>query len=566
MVRTGPGRVRRWLAWLAPRRRLRRWAAGLSLRTRLVVAITALMAVIFMGVGLVSLGLLQHELTDQLDQQLEAVSARAASQYDRQGSHYHGQDFVENFLDSKSQTFGTLSALIVDGRVSQAGVLDWNSKDGEPTVFQLHGVDDSLLDLQPDNHHHYRPIGRFGEYRVMAAYSSDHHTLLISGLSLGDQNSIVSRLGRIDLAVALAGLALAGIASAVIVRLNLRPLRRVAATASRVAQLRLDRGKVALPDRVPPEDTDPRTEVGQVGAALNKMIEHVAAALAARQASETQVRQFLADASHELRTPLAAIRGYAELAGRGGEALSPDITHVLRRISSQAERMTSLVEDMLLLARLDAGRPLARDRVDVSQLVVDAVSDAHAAGPQHKWTLSLPDEAVMVTGDALRLAQVLANLMTNARVHTPPGTTVRAELTRRSGQVVLTVLDNGPGIPPALLPHVFGRFARGDSSRSRAAGSTGLGLAIVAAVVAAHGGVIEAESVPGRTAFTVRLPAADPGSDSPPQPRPDKTMLALPAPPPVDATPRVALPITQPIPVARSIPDARRPTPRPRVR
>jgi two-component system OmpR family sensor kinase len=180
--------------------------------------------------------------------------------------------------------------------------------------------------------------------------------------------------------------------------------------------------------------------------------------------------------------------------------------------------MTSLVEDMLLLARLDAGRPLVREPVDLSQLVVDGVSDAHAAGPDHRWTLSLPEEAVIITGDAARLAQVLANLLTNARVHTPPGTTVCAELVAgtagadRAGpaEVLLRVVDDGPGIPPALLPHVFGRFARGDTSRSRAAGSTGLGLAIAHAVVAAHGGLVEVASEPGSTAFTVRLPTAGP--------------------------------------------------------
>jgi two-component system OmpR family sensor kinase len=264
---------------------------------------------------------------------------------------------------------------------------------------------------------------------------------------------------------------------------------------------------VALAERVPAGDTDPRTEVGQVGAALNTMIEHVAAALAARHASETQLRQFLADASHELRTPLAAIRGYAELAGRSTDPLPSDVAHALRRVSSQTERMTSLVEDMLLLARLDAGRPLAREEVDVSQLVVDAVSDAHATVPDHRWRLALPDEAITVTGDSARLSQVLANLLANAGNHTPPDTTVRAELANGSDEVVLTVLDDGPGIPPELLPRVFARFARGDSSRSRAAGSTGLGLAIAHAVVVAHGGTISVESKPGRTAFTVRLPS-----------------------------------------------------------
>jgi two-component system OmpR family sensor kinase len=168
--------------------------------------------------------------------------------------------------------------------------------------------------------------------------------------------------------------------------------------------------------------------------------------------------------------------------------------------------MTSLVDDLLLLARLDSGRPLVSGPVDLSALVVDAVSDAHVAGPEQRWQLDLPDEAVEVSGDAARLHQVVANLLTNARVHTPPGTTVTTTLRAEPDAAVLTVADDGPGIPAELQPEVFERFARGDSSRSRAHGSTGLGLAIVAAVVDAHHGRVEVDSRPGRTLFTVRLP------------------------------------------------------------
>jgi two-component system OmpR family sensor kinase len=386
--------------------------------------------------------------------------------------------------------------------VHQSGVL---GADGTPRDIGSH-EDNELLDLPTDGQPHTRHIGGVGVYRLIAVQRPDSDAVFITGLPLEEVNATLVRLGWIELVVAAAGLMVAGAASTLIVRATMRPLQRVAATAGRVAELRLDRGEVALAERVPPGDTDPRTEVGQVGAALNRMLEHVASALEARQASETQLRQFLADASHELRTPLAAIRGYAELTRRSEDYVPPDVAHALSRVSSQAERMTSLVEDMLLLARLDAGRPLAREPVDVSQLVVDAVSDAHAAGPEHRWTLRLPDEAVIVTGDATRLSQVLANLLANARVHTPPGTTVLAELNGGPAEASLRVIDDGPGIPPALLPHVFGRFARGDSSRSRAAGSTGLGLAIAHAVVVAHGGWVGVESVPGRTVFTVRLP------------------------------------------------------------
>jgi two-component system OmpR family sensor kinase len=219
-----------------------------------------------------------------------------------------------------------------------------------------------------------------------------------------------------------------------------------------------------------------------------------------------QVRQFVADASHELRTPLAAIRGYAELSRRSRQPMTEEISHVLNRVESEAKRMTVLVEDLLLLARLDAGRPLAHDPVDLTMLIVDAVSDAHAAGPRHSWQLDLPEEPVTVIGDGARLHQVLANLLANARTHTPEGTSVTVGVSATSGAAVLKVTDAGPGIPGDLQPHIFERFARGDSSRSRAAGSTGLGLSIVHAVVTAHRGTVSMRSAPGETVFTVRLP------------------------------------------------------------
>jgi two-component system OmpR family sensor kinase len=280
----------------------------------------------------------------------------------------------------------------------------------------------------------------------------------------------------------------------------------VAATAHQVSTMQLDRGEVALGVRVPDSYTDQRTEVGQVGSALNAMLGHVAKALTARQASETRVRRFVADASHELRTPLAAIRGYAELSRRSNEPIPFDVAHALDRVESQAVRMTGLVEDLLLLASLDSGRPIVVEQVDLSVLLVGALSDAHAAGPDHRWRLELPEDSVIIPGEAARLTQVVVNLLANARTHTPAGTTVTVGLATVGKNAVITVADDGPGIPPELLPEVFERFARGDSSRSRAAGSTGLGLSIVAAVVAAHHGTVNVSSVPGSTVFTVSLP------------------------------------------------------------
>jgi two-component system OmpR family sensor kinase len=309
--------------------------------------------------------------------------------------------------------------------------------------------------------------------------------------------------------VAGAALILAVLAGAFVVRGSLRPLGRVVTTARRVSELPLAHGEVDLTVRVPDADTDQRTEVGQVGAALNRMLGHVADALAVRHASETRVRQFVADASHELRTPLAAIRGYAELTRRGRDTVPTDVAHALGRIESESARMTTLVDDLLLLARLDSGRPLEAEPVELSGLVVDTVNDAHAAGRDHVWRLDLPDDPVTITGDGPRLHQVLANLLANARTHTPPGTVVTTSLAvARDGYATVSVTDNGPGIPDSIQPEIFERFARADTSRSRAAGSTGLGLAIVDAVVEAHHGTVEVVSRPGHTVFTVRLPGA----------------------------------------------------------
>ncbi|MBW4042818.1 MAG: HAMP domain-containing histidine kinase [Acidobacteria bacterium] len=331
------------------------------------------------------------------------------------------------------------------------------------------------------------------------------------GRPLSDFNrELAGYIAPIVVVVVLAML-LAGLLGALIIGRALRPLRRVATVASTVASLPLERGDVELPERVPSEDTNPHTEVGQVGAALNNLLDSVETALAVRQASEEKVRTFVADASHELRTPLASIRGYAELTRRFGGPLTEDVQHNIGRIESEAMRMTSLVEDLLLLARLDAERDLETRDVDLSRMLVDVLSDANAAGPDHVWELDLPEEPVVVRGDEARLQQVFTNLLANARVHTPAGTRVVLQLAEpKDGHVIARVRDNGPGIPEKLRPELFGRFVRGDSSRARTTGSTGLGLSIVNAVVQAHHGTVSVASEPGTTVFTVQLPVEQP--------------------------------------------------------
>jgi two-component system OmpR family sensor kinase len=380
----------------------------------------------------------------------------------------------------------------------------WLDQDGVARDISLAGQQ-QLASIPQDGGKYTRDVAGLGDYRLTVAPGRPGD-LIVTGLPLSTMDDTLLTVGLILGGVSLVALVAAAGVGTFSVRRTLRPLQRVAATAGRVAELPLDRGEVALSVRVPDPDTDPRTEVGQVGSALNRMLGHIGNALEARHASETRVRRFVADASHELRTPLAAIRGYAELTRRSREQVPPDVLHAMNRVESESARMTTLVEDLLLLARLDSGRPLESQEVDLSRLVVDAVSDARIAGPDHVWRLDLPPEPVVAIGDSARLLQVLVNLLSNARTHTPPGTTVTASARSTQDSTVLTVSDDGPGIPSDLLPEVFERFARGDSSRSRAAGSTGLGLAIVAAVVAAHYGTVSVASVPGSTTFTVTLP------------------------------------------------------------
>jgi len=487
--------------------RRRRGPAGWSLRTRLLVAVVALVAAVCAVIGVATTLAVYHLQVGRLDAQLYPAADRTRHAGDQDQDDDHTSPRLPlSHAPPLPPAIGGISTYVAANDVHIEQVFDpakgppatgWRQLSAEQ-VTVLHSV-------PPDGRPYTADIPDLGTYRVLGARAPDGDSFY-TGLPMADVLATRNWLIVLEISIGLGAALLAGLIGAFVIRSNLRPLRRVAATAGRVAELPLDRGEVALSVRVPDEDTDPRTEVGQVGAALNRMLGHVARALAARQASEMRVRHFLADASHELRTPLAAIRGYAELTRRVSAEVPPDVAHAMRRVESETGRMTTLVEDMLLLARLDSGRPLESASVDLSRLVIDAVSDAHVAAPEHRWRLDLPPESVTVTGDPARLHQVLANLLANARTHTPPGTFVTVRLT--AGPVVITVEDDGPGIPPDLLPEVFDRFARGDTSRSRAAGSTGLGLAIVAAVVEAHHGTVEVTSEPGRTVFTVRLPAA----------------------------------------------------------
>ncbi|MEO7131778.1 MAG: HAMP domain-containing sensor histidine kinase [Dermatophilaceae bacterium] len=469
-----------------------------------------LFSVLSLATGVVTVLALNHQLTTQVDDQLAAATQRIFSSH--APLDLAGDDAVTPSGPRGPGNEGLIAFFPYSLSTQDAGAAT-STDGGRPALTneQLGRIEAAGLGPRPQN---IDLGGELGPYRVVAEQTTIRAQgllipgTLVVGLPTAPSERTVRQMVFIAISTIAAGVILVGLLGTWIVRRNLEPLRRVAGTATRVSRLPLDSGQVALAERVPLEDTDRRTEVGQVGAAFNEMLDHVDSALNVRHQSEQRVRQFVADASHELRTPLASIRGYAELSRREPAQVPGSVTHAMSRIESEAARMSSLVEDLLLLARLDAGRPLEDGQVDMSMLVINAVSDAHAAAPDHAWDLDLPPDPVEVRGDGARLHQVVANLLANARTHTPAGTRVTTSVHPVGKLVRVAVHDDGPGIPAALQPNVFERFARGDDARVRAGGSTGLGLSIVAAVIRAHGGQIEMASRPGDTTFSILLPMA----------------------------------------------------------
>ena len=555
-----------------PRRRisLRSWRPGSlltpprSLRTRLVVGVLGLVLVMAAVMSAFSTVSLRHTLMARTDSQLMAAAQRAADKRhdltqearkasdeaaqegaDKPGDQPDGaggadgadggpgKEGVPPGLDAAGQSTGTLTLITTQTSSSDTASSETAAYIDKNGHYASISKEDCrlLLSQATEDHPVTVHLHHLGSYRVVATRDEASGSTVITGLSLeGDKGLIRTQL-LIELTVALLGALVVALAGRTMVRSSLAPLERVARTAQRVASQPLERGEVSIEDRVEKADLDSSAEVGQVGGALNTLLGHVESALGARQRSETQVRQFVADASHELRTPLASIRGYTELIRReGADAdLPEEATYALERVHSESVRMTALVEDLLLLARLDAGRELRREEVDLVGLLVDTVADARAAGPDHDWQLDLavleppadatPEEAEdflpeppLVIGDEARLRQVIVNLLANARVHTPAGSHVTTTLAREGDTLIVRIHDDGPGIAPDVRDRLFERFARGDSSRERRTGSTGLGMSIALAIVQSHGGSIDVASSTAPedhgTTFSVRLPAA----------------------------------------------------------
>ncbi len=484
-----------------------------TLRTKLLASVLALFTVVMLATSALTVLMTRSYLTTRLATDLQGAGNRAQD-FDRGGYDADGDGRVAPPRGGRASAPGGGNTLYLvlrpDGSVAtnRAGaalnaVVNDSEVDDTLDAAQVHEVSEGATSSEPTR---VDVGGDVGSYLIATRFLPDG-TREIVGVSTAPVEEFQAQVLGVVIGGTAIGLVLVGVGGTVLIRRSLAPLDRVAATARRVSGLKRDSGKVALAERVPAADADPHTEVGQVGLALNTMLDNVESALLARQASETQVRQFVADASHELRTPLASIRGYAELTRRETDPVPPTVTHAIGRVESEALRMQELVEDLLLLARLDSGRPLAREPVDLSLLAVNAVSDAHAASPDHTWELDLPENPVEEPGDQAPLHQILANLLANARTHTPAGTKVVTQVRPEGPLVRVSVTDDGPGVPESLQPKIFERFTRGDDARVRANGSTGLGLSIVAAVGQAHGGRVEVSSRPGSTTFSVLLPA-----------------------------------------------------------
>ncbi|MFB9618045.1 sensor histidine kinase [Brooklawnia cerclae] len=476
-----------------------------TLRRQLVVRICLIVAAVTIVISALSTFVVHTILVSNLDQQLN-YAVHASDEGPRGHVSDETPDLQPDKLRLGGMPQGSISLTVSPGGQVTATVVAASGS----TTAELDQIQ-ALAGLARDGQVRTIHIDDLGSFRAVAVTYQGYALAVAAPLEVTE--SVIHQMIAIEALLAVLALGVAAVVSNVIVRASLRPLTRLADTASEVATLPLESGEVDLGIRVPTSGLDPTSEVGRVGSAFNSMLDNVESSLQARQASETRVREFVADASHELRNPLASIRGYAELTRRSREPLPSDTVFALGRIESESERMSRLVEQMLLLARLDNGPNHEVTDVDLTETVLNAVSDARAAGPGHAWTITMPDDPVVVRGDANQLLQVVSNLLSNARKHTPEGTRVDTSLAIDGQYATIAVTDNGPGIPEALRATIFERFTKADEARTHdREGSTGLGLAIVAAVAKAHGGSVTLDSraaaagQPGFSRFVVRLP------------------------------------------------------------
>ncbi|OBA80651.1 two-component sensor histidine kinase [Mycobacterium sp. 1164966.3] len=481
-----------------------------SLRRQLLLGVLLVVTIVLVAVGVVSVLTLRGYVTTMNDAEVAKSLHAFTHSYDRyrKGEHSPAHattpPVAEALLEFPGQTPGNLIAVLHDGVVVGSAVFSEDgSRPAPPDVVRA-----IQAQKWTDGPPHTEKFGSLGSYRVDC--SIEGSDVLVVGVSLNLAKQIIAKKNITTTILVTTALLITAGLTIWVVGFTLRPLQRVAAAAAEVAVMPLTGDDHRISTRVPPQDTDPDNEVGIVGHTLNRLLDNVDSALAHRADSDLRMRQFITDASHELRTPLASIQGYAELTRQDSSALPPTTEYALARIESEARRMTSLVDQLLLLSRLSEGEDLQTEDVDLADLTINAVNDAAVTATTHNWVTNLPDAPVWVRGDQARLHQLVSNLLTNARVHTPPGVTVTTGITRHDHGseapfAELTVEDNGPDIDAEILPRLFQRFVRADKSRTNGSGN-GLGLAIVSSIVKAHHGSVTAESANGRTVFRVRIP------------------------------------------------------------
>jgi two-component system, OmpR family, sensor histidine kinase TrcS len=488
------------------------------LRKQVVIGVSAVVMTVLVSVGTMSVITLRSSITGVIDTQLSAAAngfSQACTKYRATplpSGELPAPDAMKPLNQLIGQSPGNIVVRIQDGAVVDSAMFS----QGEAVKPSPEVLAELVAGANPDTGSAREWLDGLGMY-LTSSQREGPGEVLVTAVSLRPASEAATHETKVVVAVTALGLLVTALGTLAIVRIALRPLGRVAATAAEVAALPLNRDQYAITPRVPAGDTDPRTEVGMVGDALNRLLAHVERAMSDVAASDRRMRQFITDASHELRTPLAAIQGYAELTRQDSDVLPHTTEYSLARIEAESARMNSLVSDLLLLARLDEGQDMETAEADIAELAVNAVNDARVSAPDHHWETRVPDEPVWVHGDRAKLHQAIANLLANAGVHTPAGTTVTTAITATEGSIVLTVTDDGPGISKDLLPHLFERFVRADKSRSRQSGNSGLGLAIAASIVEAHGGAIDAASGGGVTTFTIALPVAAPDRRASPE-------------------------------------------------
>jgi two-component system OmpR family sensor kinase len=472
-----------------------------SLRGRLLVGVISLVVVGLLISDIATYFTLQNSLLSRIDDQLRAPSTviTAVAVLNSPDCQLRGPGSSTSFpAGTVTELIGPSGAVVAACRVQQFGS---NSSTARPV---LPGSLQKTVGDNPVQPFTVEGTGGISRFRITNwSENSFPGDIVVFAVPLTETQSTLSALLLLELLISVAVVAATAILAFLIIRISLRPLERMGAVAADIAAGDLAR-------RVEPATQN--TEIGRLGLALNGMLSQIEAAFAERTASNDRLRRVIADASHELRTPLTSIRGYAEMLRRGAAESPKDSEAARRRIEEESIRMTGLVDDLLVLARLDQGRPLAKGAVDLGAIAADAVADARVVAPQREISLSA-NGPVIVNGDDTRLRQVLGNLVRNALVHTPQQTPIEVAVGSADSFGRMSVADHGPGLSAADIERIFEPFYRADPSRSRDSGGAGLGLSIVSAVVTAHGGRVKITQTEGGGAtFEVELPLATEGA------------------------------------------------------